>query len=255
MPFRAIYTKPLSKQEPGENLFERRFLPSLLVGKRPSIRRDSVPPRVAMRTETKSRDVMRKGVLFVISAPSGAGKSSLIEKIRPLFPDMLYSVSCTTRLPRPNEIEGVHYHFVSRERFQEMIDKRQFLEWKEVHGNRYGTPAQPVIEAIRRGQRMILDIDVQGAAEVFKTFQQAVGIFITAPDWTVLEQRLRTRGTDSEASIRTRMKNAVWELEQANLFAYGIVNDDLSRAAEQLSSIIVKESEGSHDKPTPEISR
>ena len=198
---------------------------------------------------------MRKGVLFVISAPSGAGKSSLIDKIRPLFPDMLYSVSCTTRLPRPNEVEGVHYYFVSRERFQEMIDKRQFLEWKEVHGNRYGTPAQPVIEAIRRGQRMILDIDVQGAAEVFKSFQQAVGIFITAPDLTVLEQRLRTRGTDSEASIRTRMKNAEWELEQAKLFTYGIVNDDLSRAAEQLSSIIVKESEGSYDKPTREISR
>jgi guanylate kinase len=198
---------------------------------------------------------LKKGVLFVISAPSGAGKSSLIEKIRPRFPDMLYSVSCTTRPPRPHEIDGVHYSFVTRDRFQEMIDKRQFLEWKEVHGNRYGTPAPPVMEAIRRGHRMILDIDVQGAAEVFKAFQQTVGIFITAPDLKILEQRLRDRGTDSEASILTRMKNAVWELKQAKLFAYGIVNDDLNRAAEELSAIIIKESEGSDDRPTREISR
>ena len=168
---------------------------------------------------------------------------------------MLYSVSCTTRPPRPHEIDGVHYYFLPPDRFQELIDKGQFLEWKEVHGNRYGTPAPPVREAIRRGQRMILDIDVQGAAEVFKAFQQAIGIFITAPDLSILEQRLRKRGTDSEESIRTRMRNAVWELEQAKLFSYGIVNDDLDRAAEELSSIIIKESEGLYDGAIQEISR
>jgi guanylate kinase len=185
---------------------------------------------------------MKKGLLFVISAPSGAGKSTLIERIRPLFPDMLYSVSCTTRVPRPGEVEGVHYYFVDKRRFRSMVDADEFLEWKEVHGNLYGTPTGPVMKAIESGRSMLLDIDVQGAAEVFRRFKDAVGIFIAAPSQEVLEQRLRSRGTDSEESIHTRLGNALGEMTQAHLFRFRIVNDDLDRAATEMAGVIAGES-------------
>jgi guanylate kinase len=184
---------------------------------------------------------MAKGVLIVMSAPSGAGKSTLIERIRPLFPEMRYSVSCTTRLPRSGEKEGIHYSFLDKERFRAMIEAKEFLEWKEVHGNRYGTPTGPVMDAIHDGRLMILDIDVQGASEVFRRFPDAVGIFIEAPDEHVLEQRLRSRGTDSEESIRTRLQNARQEMQQARLFRYRVVNDDLDRAASEIAGIIHRE--------------
>ena len=181
---------------------------------------------------------MAKGVLFVISAPSGAGKSTLINRIRPVFPEMLYSISCTTRSPRKDEAEGVDYYFVSREQFKSMIKNNEFLEWKEVHGNLYGTPANFVAEAVEKGRSVILDIDVEGAREVFRKFKGAVGIFITVPNMAVLEERLRLRGTDSEASIRIRMINSGHELELAPIFRYQIVNDTLDKAVEELTSIL-----------------
>lgn len=184
---------------------------------------------------------MTTGVLIVMSAPSGAGKSTLIERIRPLFPDMIYSVSCTTRRARSGEIDGVHYSFLDKETFLAMIDAEGFLEWKEVHGNLYGTPVGPVMDAISNGRLMILDIDVQGAAEVFQRFPDAVGIFISAPNERVLEERLRSRGTDSEESIRTRVGNARREMQQAPLFRFHVVNDDLDRAASELAGIIARE--------------
>jgi len=186
---------------------------------------------------------MGKGVLFVISAPSGAGKSTLIDRIRPMFPDMLYSVSCTTRARRGEEKEGVHYYFLDRDRFSTMAANGGFLEWKEVHGNLYGTPAAPVKRALASGRRMILDIDVQGAQEVFGKVPECVGIFVTAPDMKTLEQRLRRRGTDSEESIRTRLENAEHEIRFAQLFDHLIVNDDLDRSVADLAGIIEKESE------------
>jgi guanylate kinase len=185
---------------------------------------------------------MRKGTLFVISAPSGAGKSTLIARIRQIFPDMRYSISCTSRPPRKGEAEGVDYYFTRTDKFRMMIQRGEFLEWKEVHGNLYGTPAAPVNECLASEGRMILDIDVEGAMEVFKKVPGAVGIFITAPSIAILEQRLRLRGTDSEASIRTRMVNAAREMEQAGMFKYQIVNDDLEKAVEELAGIISKES-------------
>lgn len=181
---------------------------------------------------------MAKGALFVISAPSGAGKSTLINRIRPMFPSMLYSISCTTRSPRKDEAEGIDYYFLSREQFKSMIKNNEFLEWKEVHGNLYGTPAAFVTDAVKQGKKVILDIDVEGAREVFRKFGEAVGIFITVPSMEVLEQRLRARGTDSEASIRIRMLNAAHELELAPLFRYQVVNDDLGSAVEKLAGIL-----------------
>lgn|SRR5208283_4556266 len=185
---------------------------------------------------------MGKGTLFVISAPSGAGKSTLIARIRQMFPHIRYSISCTSRPPRKGEAEGVDYYFASTDKFRLMILRDEFLEWKEVHGNLYGTPVAPVNECLASARRMILDIDVEGANEVFKKVPGAVGIFITAPSITILEQRLRLRGTDSEQSIRTRMVNAAREMEQAGMFKYQIINDDLEKAVEELAGIISKES-------------
>lgn len=188
---------------------------------------------------------MGKGTLFVISAPSGAGKSTLIARIRQIFPQMRYSISCTSRPPRKGEAEAVDYYFVGTDKFRMMIQRDEFLEWKEVHGNLYGTPVAPVNECLASARRMILDIDVEGAKEVFKKVPGAVGIFITAPSMAVLEQRLRLRGTDSEKSIRTRMINAAREMEQAGMFKYQIINADLEEAVEELAGIINKESEQS----------
>jgi len=188
---------------------------------------------------------MGKGTLFVISAPSGAGKSTLIARIRQIFPQIRYSISCTSRPPRKGEAEAVDYYFVGTDKFRMMIQRNEFLEWKEVHGNLYGTPVAPVNECLASARRMILDIDVEGAKEVFKKVPGAVGIFITAPSMTVLEQRLRLRGTDSEGSIRTRMINAAREMEQAGMFKYQIINADLEEAVEELAGIISKESEQS----------
>ena len=185
---------------------------------------------------------MPHGVLFVISAPSGAGKSSLIERIRPRFPDMLYSISCTTRAPRDSEENGVQYCFLDSNAFQRMVDHGEFLEWKEVHGNRYGTPADPVHRALESGRRMILDVDVQGALQVFEKVAPTVGIFVTVPDMAELEARLRGRGTDSEQSIRTRLQNAPGEIALGSHYTYQVVNDDLEQAVEELADIIRQES-------------
>lgn len=186
---------------------------------------------------------MGQGALFVISAPSGAGKSTLIERVRPLFPDMLYSVSCTTRSPRNGEVHGIHYCFEDRKAFEQMVKADELLEWKEVHGNLYGTPLEPVLQALREGRRMILDIDVQGAQDVFCKIPEAVGIFITVPNLSVLERRLRKRGTDSEESISNRLASAPGEIIIGRTFQHVIVNDDLNRAVEALANVIRKESE------------
>ena len=186
---------------------------------------------------------MHPGVLFVISAPSGAGKSTLIEMIRPRFPDMLYSISCTTRAPRAHEKEGVQYYFVDKQRFNTMVADGAFLEWKEVHGNLYGTPAAPVRSALKSGRRMILDIDVHGALHVFEKVPESIGIFITVPDVCVLEQRLLSRGSDSKETICTRLNNAPREMKIGEDYPYRILNIDVDQAVEELAAVIKKESD------------
>jgi guanylate kinase len=159
-----------------------------------------------------------------------------------ITPDLEYSVSCTTRPPREGEINGVSYYFLSGQEFQEGIERGRFLEWKEVHGNLYGTPRGPVEQALSKGRRMILDIDVQGAFEVFDRIPESVGIFITAPSMETIEKRLRARGADSEESIRIRLENAQYEMSQAAKFKYVVENDDMVQAAKELALIIEKES-------------
>ena len=185
---------------------------------------------------------MIKPVLFVLSAPSGSGKSTLINRVRSILPDLFYSVSCTTRAPRPGEVDSVDYFFLDPRDFEEMTRNGGFLEWKEVHGSMYGTPSQPILDALEKGRRCVMDIDVQGAADVFERIKESVGVFIMPPSLDVLEKRLRRRGSDSEDSIKTRLKNAQEELKSAGLFPYKIVNDDLERATLELVSIILKES-------------
>jgi len=184
------------------------------------------------------RVTMAKGTLFVVSAPSGAGKTTLINAIRPLFPNLLYSVSYTTRPPREGEVEGASYYFVRTDQFERMIRSDEFLEWKKVHGNYYGTPRGPVTQALAAGRKMILDIDVQGAMDVFSRVPGAIGIFITVSDLNVLEERLRKRGTDSEEAIRLRIANAAREMEAADKFDYTVTNDDLGQAVKDLTRII-----------------
>jgi guanylate kinase len=181
----------------------------------------------------------RKGLCLVLSAPSGAGKSTLVSRLRAEFPGFAYSISCTTRAPRGAEQDGVHYHFLSREKFLAKRDAGYFAEWAEVHGNFYGTPKAPVEEKLARGHDMLFDIDVQGALQLKAVFPQALYVFILPPSKEVLERRLRGRGTDSEEVIARRMTNALGELEQAKYFDYHIVNDDIEEAADELRAVYV----------------
>lgn len=181
----------------------------------------------------------RKGLCLVLSAPSGAGKSTLVARLRAEFPGFAYSISCTTRAPRGEEQDGVHYHFLTREDFIKKRDAHYFAEWAEVHGNFYGTPKGPVEAMLAKGQDVLFDIDVQGALQLRKVFTQALYVFILPPSKEILERRLRGRGTDAEDVIQKRMKNALGELKMAEHFDYHIVNDDIEEAADELRAVYV----------------
>ena len=169
----------------------------------------------------------RLGIALVISAPSGTGKTTLIKRLRKEFPTFGYSVSCTTRAPRDGEVDGRDYHFLSRERFVELRDQGHFAEWAEVHGNFYGTPLPPVREMLAKGQDILFDIDVQGAAQLRKNMPDARFLFILPPSVEELERRLRGRGLDSEEVILRRLANARAEMQEAPHYDALIVNDDL----------------------------
>lgn len=182
-----------------------------------------------------------KGLLIVISAPSGTGKTTLCHMLLKTFPDMEFSVSYTTRKPRLGEINGKDYFFVDRETFERMIEEGDFLEWAEVYGNLYGTSRSQVTKALETGKDILLDIDTQGALQVKKNFPEAVLIFILPPSLTELERRLRSRGTDDEETIEKRLKIARDEIEKALYYDYLVVNDVLEVAFEKLRSIITAE--------------
>jgi len=182
----------------------------------------------------------KKGKLVVISAPSGTGKGTVIKELLKLRPDFVFSVSATTRKPRPGETEGVEYQFLSHERFNEMINNDEFLEHANYIGEFYGTPVKPIIKNTESGTTVILDIEVQGAKQVMSKDIDALTIFIIAPDMEELEKRLRGRGTDSEEKIASRMERARQELEEKHHYDYIVVNDSASRAAEEILSIIEK---------------
>ena len=168
----------------------------------------------------------KRGMLFVISGPAGAGKSAIVKNLLSKHPDVKLSVSCTTRAPRPAEINGVHYHFVSDERFDELVAQNAFYEWAHVHQNRYGTLKSVVAEQLDQGHDLILEIDVQGCKQVLEHDSSAVGIFVCPPSRKNLEKRLRDRGTESEESIRVRLNNVAGEVATAYQYQYVIVHQD-----------------------------
>jgi len=184
---------------------------------------------------------MREGRLFVITAPSGAGKTSLIDAVMRDDPTLKVSVSYTTRAPRRGEKSGVDYHFVDDGVFLAMKQRGEFLEDAEVHGFRYGTAKQVISDALAKGEDLILEIDWQGARQVRRIHPQCVGIFILPPSVEELERRMRARGQDSEAVIRRRLDAAREELNHAGEFQYAIINKDFEAAKGELAEIIQKE--------------
>jgi guanylate kinase len=178
------------------------------------------------------------GKLFVITAPSGAGKTSLIEAVMRDDPSLKISVSYTTRPPRTGENNAVDYHFVDEPTFRRMRERGEFLESAEVHGNHYGTAKQVILDAVKRGDDLILEIDWQGAQQVRRLYPDCIGIFILPPSLEELERRMRARGQDAEAVIRRRLDNAREELAHAGEFKYAIINKDFETARRELAKII-----------------
>ena len=183
----------------------------------------------------------RRGIIFVLSAPSGAGKTSLSKRIVAQMPDVVQVVTCTTRAPRPGEQDGREYHFLSRQAFEQRIAAGDFLEWAQFNGQLYGTLRQSVEDATAAGQDVLLVIDVQGAAHHRNTGLDAVYMFVLPPSWEVLAQRLQTRGSESASAQAQRLLVARQELAHYTAYDFVIINDQLDDAVETLQAIIVAE--------------
>jgi len=182
---------------------------------------------------------MQKGSVIIVSGPSGAGKGTVIHEVLKRLGDVFFSVSMTTREPRPGEVSGVDYHFVSEDEYKKILDADAFLETASVHGAYYGTPSIPVLNAVAQGQDALLDIDVQGAEQVKKKCPDAVTVFLMPPSMEVLESRLRGRQTESEEKICTRLANARKEVREAHKYQYVVVNNDLQEAIDELTRIVL----------------
>lgn len=204
-------------------------------------------------TERKAEEAASNSpsLLIVVSAPSGAGKSSLCNRLVDAFSDMTYSVSCTTRAPRGNERDGVHYHFLPVDEFRARVAHDEFLEHAEVHGHLYGTLKQTVVDALAQGRDIIMDIDVQGAKQIRLACEampaddpikkSLVDIFIAPPSMEELRRRLRGRSTDSDDVIEKRMRNAEGEMKHQPYYQHTVINDDFERAVHDLTEIIRSE--------------
>ncbi|MBM7623295.1 guanylate kinase [Sporohalobacter salinus] len=182
-----------------------------------------------------------KGKLIILSGPSAVGKGTVLTSLMADYQNISYSVSATTRPPRVNEEDGTDYFFVSEEEFKEMIEDDEFIEWAKVHGNYYGTPKKYVEDTLEAGQDVILEIDIQGAAQVKEKYQQGVFIFLAPPSLEELEVRIQKRGVDSKETMEIRMKNATEEMKRAKNYDYIVVNDEIDEAVEKVKSIIIAE--------------
>lgn len=181
----------------------------------------------------------RTGVLLIVCAPSGTGKTTLLRRLQQEFPDVGFSVSCTTRAPRTGETDGKDYHFLSETTFLQRRSEGYFAEWAKVHGHYYGTPRPPLEAMLRAGRDVLFDIDVQGAAQLRLSMPRGRYVFLFPPSPNELERRLRGRGTDDEPTIRRRMEAAAAEIRQAHWFDAWIVNDDLDTAYDRLRAVYV----------------
>ncbi len=187
----------------------------------------------------------RLGIALIVSGPSGAGKSTVCNLLRQKYPELEFSVSCTTREPRNGEIDGKDYHFIDKKEFQRRIKNNQFLEHADVHGNFYGTLKSEIIDRVESGKDVLLDIDVQGAIQVRKSSKKnsLIGkcseyVFLGPPSFEELERRLRSRGTEKEESIRKRLDNAKSELEHWKNYDYLIINKDVEQAVKDMGNLI-----------------
>jgi guanylate kinase len=183
----------------------------------------------------------RKPLVYIISAPSGSGKSTLTNELLKLVPNLVFSISYTTRAPRGSEQNGKQYHFVSMQEFDRMVRDGEFLEHANVHGNCYGTARRFLREAGKSGQDLLLDIDVQGAAQIKKNLTDAISIFILPPDRKTLELRLRNRGEDSRDVIQRRLSDAGREIEEYDKYDYVLINDQLEKSIARLKAIVLSE--------------
>jgi len=184
---------------------------------------------------------MRKGKTFIITGPSGVGKGTIINKLFEGRDDLYFSVSATTRTPRPGEVDGVHYHFLSREQFQQWIDQGEFLEHAVFVENCYGTPKKYVDEAMAAGKDVILDIEVQGAEQIHKLRPEAIRIFIAPPSWDELERRLVGRATEDAEKVRKRLERSRIEFPLAKDYDYMVINNTVEQAVNDIKAIMTAE--------------
>lgn len=180
----------------------------------------------------------KRGTLFVVTGPSGAGKGTVLKKVMAETDHLYFSISATTRAPRPGEVHGVHYHFITRESFAQLIREERLLEHAEYVGNFYGTPLDPVLEHLAQGDDVILEIEIQGAKQVKARYPEAALVFIAPPSFDELERRLRGRGTETEESVLRRMDTARRECAHMDAFQYIVLNDTPENGAYELLSII-----------------
>lgn len=184
---------------------------------------------------------MRKGKTFIICGPSGVGKGTVVARLLASDPTLYFSVSATTRDPRPGEIDGKHYHFLSHEEFARWVEEDAFLEYAEFVGNRYGTPKKFIDKAMDQGRDVILDIEIQGAEQVHKKRPEAVRIYVAPPSWEELERRLIGRGTEDMEKVKSRLARGKEEFLVAKDFDYFVINDTVDRAVEEISAIMCAE--------------
>ena len=188
---------------------------------------------------------MKRGKTFIICGPSGVGKGTVVSRLLEMDPTLYFSVSATTRAPRPGEVDGVHYHFLSQEQFRQWIQEDAFLEYAQFVNNYYGTPMKYVDEAMEAGRDVLLDIEIQGAAQVHVKRPEAVRIYVAPPSWTELERRLTERGTDSPDKVQKRLLRAKVEFQTAHTYDYFVINDTVENAVGELNAIMTAE----HCKP------
>ncbi len=194
-----------------------------------------------MHTKGSKMNKGQKGLALIITAPSGTGKSTLIQSLVREFTDFVFSISYTTRQPRPGEQDGREYHFVSQETFLDLLQKGFFAEWAMVHGHYYGTPLQKTLEIMDRGEDILFDIDVQGARQLRVSLEQGVFVFLLPPAKKDLEERLLKRGSDDRETISRRMEKAYQEIRTASEFDYWVMNDRIEAAYLRLKSIYLAE--------------
>jgi guanylate kinase len=203
---------------------------------------------VIVNAENDNMAASGRGRLFILSAPSGAGKTTLCRALMEHFRGMPYSVSYTTREPRKDEISGADYHFISKEDFAGKIKEGKWAEWAEVHGNFYGTSAEFLDKELSTGKNILLDIDVEGTMQILKRYPDSITIFIMPPTTEILRKRIESRGADSLEVIERRMKNAEREMAQRDLYRHVIVNDSLHKAVAEIVSIVERYGKGERRK-------